>query len=133
MAGITTHVLDTSIGRPAAGIAVSLEMLDGDGWTHVGSGSTDRDGRLADLLPAERVEAATIEPCPARLAVDHRRRQVLLCPEQAARVLELEEPPLGTRLLERPGCEGPGGAADPAQQALNDPEVKRHVVGQRHA
>ena len=61
MAGITTHVLDTSIGRPAAGIGVSLEMLDGDGWTHVGSGSTDRDGRLADLLPAERVEAATYQ------------------------------------------------------------------------
>jgi 5-hydroxyisourate hydrolase len=61
MAGITTHVLDTSVGRPATGIAVSLEMLGGDGWTEVGSGSTDRDGRLTDLLPPERVVAATYQ------------------------------------------------------------------------
>jgi 5-hydroxyisourate hydrolase len=61
MAGITTHVLDTSVGRPAAGIAVSLEMLGGGGWTPVGSGSTDEDGRVSDLLPAERVSAATYQ------------------------------------------------------------------------
>lgn len=59
MGGITTHVLDTSVGRPAAGIPVRLEVMNGDGWTEVGSGSTDADGRIADLLPAERVEATT--------------------------------------------------------------------------
>ena len=59
MAGITTHVLDTSVGRPAEGVQVVLEQEDGDGWTQVGSGSTDGDGRLADLLAAERVQAAT--------------------------------------------------------------------------
>ena len=59
MGGITTHVLDTSVGRPAAGIPVRLEVMNGDGWTEVGSGSTDADGRVADLLPAERVEATT--------------------------------------------------------------------------
>jgi 5-hydroxyisourate hydrolase len=61
MAGITTHVLDTSVGRPAQGVPVLLEVLDGDGWTQVGSGSTDPDGRLSDLLPAERVRAATYQ------------------------------------------------------------------------
>src|SRR6187200_2192957 len=59
MGGITTHVLDTSVGRPAAGIPVRLEVMNRDGWTEVGSGSTDADGRVADLLPAERVEATT--------------------------------------------------------------------------
>ncbi|MCA1817955.1 MAG: hydroxyisourate hydrolase, partial [Acidobacteria bacterium] len=32
MSRITTHVLDTSRGRPAAGIAVRLEREFGDGW-----------------------------------------------------------------------------------------------------
>ena len=61
MAGITTHVLDTSVGRPAEGVPVVLEQLDGDGWTEVGSGSTDADGRLPDLLAAERVLTATYQ------------------------------------------------------------------------
>ena len=59
MAGITTHVLDTSVGRPAEAVPVVLEVLDGDVWTQMGSGSTDGDGRLADLLPAERVQTAS--------------------------------------------------------------------------
>lgn len=48
---ITTHVLDTSIGRPAAGIKVSLEALSaGDGWKQVGWGTTDSDGRIRELI-----------------------------------------------------------------------------------
>jgi len=43
---ITTHVLDTSIGRPAAGVAVTLERRDGAAWTSVGAASTDADGRV---------------------------------------------------------------------------------------
>jgi 5-hydroxyisourate hydrolase len=43
---MTTHVLDTSIGRPAAGVAVTLEFLDADGaWRAAGHGTTDSDGR----------------------------------------------------------------------------------------
>ena len=61
MAGITTHVLDTSVGRPAAGVPVLLEVLDGDGWRYVGSGSTDEEGRLAELLPAAQVDTATYQ------------------------------------------------------------------------
>jgi 5-hydroxyisourate hydrolase len=49
--GITTHVLDTSAGRPAAGVAVVLEMRRGDAWEAVGEGKTDDAGRLGDLLP----------------------------------------------------------------------------------
>lgn len=51
MSGISTHVLDTSRGLPAAGVHVSLERADGHGtWTLVGSGETDADGRLKTLL-----------------------------------------------------------------------------------
>lgn len=51
MTGITTHVLDTSAGAPAAGVPVSLEARRGDGWATVGTGTTDGDGRVADFLP----------------------------------------------------------------------------------
>jgi 5-hydroxyisourate hydrolase len=50
MSKITTHVLDTSRGRPAAGITVKLEREYGDGWQTVGEGRTDADGRLMNLL-----------------------------------------------------------------------------------
>ena len=51
MSGITTHVLDTARGRPAAGVSVTLERTDGSGhWTLIGSGQTDGDGRLRSLL-----------------------------------------------------------------------------------
>lgn len=47
---ITTHVLDTSLGKPAAGIAVRLErLIDGKGEM-IGSGVTNADGRIADLV-----------------------------------------------------------------------------------
>jgi 5-hydroxyisourate hydrolase len=46
---ITTHVLDTARGRPAAGVPVVLERAGADGWEPVGSGATDADGRLRDL------------------------------------------------------------------------------------
>jgi 5-hydroxyisourate hydrolase len=50
---ITTHVLDVSIGKPAAGVPVVLEVEDvGTGWKQLGRGTTDKDGRLRDLLAA---------------------------------------------------------------------------------
>jgi 5-hydroxyisourate hydrolase len=51
MSGITTHVLDTARGRPAAGVPVTLELKDAGGWRVVGRGVTDADGRLRELLP----------------------------------------------------------------------------------
>ena len=48
---ITTHVLDTARGRPAAGMRVDLDAEAGDGWTPVGSGVTDADGRVPGLVP----------------------------------------------------------------------------------
>jgi 5-hydroxyisourate hydrolase len=49
MAGITTHVLDTAKGKPAAGVAITLEAQDGDRWVTVSRGVTDADGRLRTL------------------------------------------------------------------------------------
>lgn len=54
MSAITTHVLDISRGRPAAGVHVVLEMrVAGGGWREIGRGVTDGDGRLRDLLAEE--------------------------------------------------------------------------------
>ena len=51
MSGITTHVLDTSRGRPVAGLAVALEQMDPSGaWRLVATGRTDAEGRLRTLL-----------------------------------------------------------------------------------
>jgi 5-hydroxyisourate hydrolase len=52
MSTITTHVLDTAHGRPAAGVTVRLELQTAQGWQLLGQGMTDADGRLRDLLPA---------------------------------------------------------------------------------
>ena len=59
MAGITTHILDTSKGRPAAGVTVTLEMQRGSEWTVIGRGSTDADGRLRTLTEGKSLEKAT--------------------------------------------------------------------------
>ncbi|HHH29630.1 MAG TPA: hydroxyisourate hydrolase [Polyangiaceae bacterium] len=51
---ITTHVLDTAAGRPASGVPVTLARADyGDGFTRIGAGVTDADGRVTDLLPSD--------------------------------------------------------------------------------
>ena len=49
---ITTHILDVSLGKPAAGVRVRLEVLDGEAWRLVGEESTNYDGRARTLAPA---------------------------------------------------------------------------------
>jgi 5-hydroxyisourate hydrolase len=44
---ISTHVLDTTRGEPAAGVAVTLWFLDGDQRVSLGTRETDQDGRIA--------------------------------------------------------------------------------------
>jgi 5-hydroxyisourate hydrolase len=58
MSQITTHVLDTARGAPAAGVPVRLENVSGTAAQEIGLGSTDADGRAADLGP-ERLPAGT--------------------------------------------------------------------------
>jgi hydroxyisourate hydrolase len=54
---ITTHVLDTSRGCPGAGIDVLLETRHGDGWSRVGRGTTDANGRLTTLMQNQPMTA----------------------------------------------------------------------------
>ncbi len=54
MSPITTHVLDSAGGKPAAGVAVRLEHRGpSGGWELLAQGRTDADGRLRDLLPED--------------------------------------------------------------------------------
>ncbi|HUG08689.1 MAG TPA: hydroxyisourate hydrolase [Acidimicrobiia bacterium] len=46
MTTLSTHVLDTATGEPAAGMRVHLSRALGDGWERVGEGVTDDDGRV---------------------------------------------------------------------------------------
>ena len=50
---ISTHVLDTSIGKPAASVIVQLQRQSGAAWIDVSEWETDKDGRVASLLPPE--------------------------------------------------------------------------------
>jgi len=61
---ITTHVLDTSLGKPAPAVPVILErQMQGGEWRVIGRGETDADGRLKSL-------ASEIEPGIYRLTFD---------------------------------------------------------------
>ena len=51
MSQITTHILDTSKGKPASGVTVVLYSSDNDAWTETTRSKTDGDGRIKDLLP----------------------------------------------------------------------------------
>jgi len=57
---ITVHVLDTSRGKPAAGMAVLLEQADGKEWRELARGKTDGDGRIETLLPRNKPIAAGV-------------------------------------------------------------------------
>ena len=58
MSPITTHVLDTATGAPAAGVPIRLELARGDTWELVGSGQTNSDGRLPGLMDEGALQAA---------------------------------------------------------------------------
>jgi 5-hydroxyisourate hydrolase len=58
MSAITTHVLDTASGRPAAGVPVRLEHLTADGAAVLADAVTNEDGRVPDLGP-DQVEPGT--------------------------------------------------------------------------
>ncbi|MFJ4364770.1 hydroxyisourate hydrolase [Streptomyces chartreusis] len=50
-ASVSTHILDTSVGRPAEGVAVRLAARSGRDaeWQALGGSATDADGRCKDL------------------------------------------------------------------------------------
>jgi 5-hydroxyisourate hydrolase len=57
MTGLSTHVLDTALGRPARGVAVRLAARDESGvFQPLSRGTTDADGRVLDLLSGRPLE-----------------------------------------------------------------------------
>ncbi len=64
VSAITTHVLDTARGVPAAGMAVRLELITAAGPAELGRARTDDDGRVSGLGPA------VIQPGTYRLVFD---------------------------------------------------------------
>ena len=67
MSQITTHILDTSIGMPAINVSVFLEQSDNNGgWVLLGSGQTNSDGRVVNLL----AENVLLQPGIYRLIFD---------------------------------------------------------------
>jgi 5-hydroxyisourate hydrolase len=58
MSPITAHVLDTTLGKPAGGLGVRLDVLETDGeWRSLTAGVTDSDGRVAGLIGPGTLEA----------------------------------------------------------------------------
>jgi 5-hydroxyisourate hydrolase len=69
VSAITTHILDTSRGRPAHGVHVTLEVEEAGAWRILGQGKTDEDGRLRTLLddsvrPAAATHRLTFDVAP---------------------------------------------------------------------
>ena len=59
---LTTHVLDTARGCPAAGLAIDLYRITGETREHIRSLTTNADGRTdSQILPAEEFEIGTYE------------------------------------------------------------------------
>ena len=59
MKSISTHVLDTSLGKPAAGIPVCLERNHAAEWRLIGASETDHDGRCSGLLQTATLTCGT--------------------------------------------------------------------------
>lgn len=67
MSQITTHILDTSLGKPAQNVKIVLEKPTKDGfWKAIGQGFTNADGRLPGLL----ADDIKLEPGIYRLVFD---------------------------------------------------------------
>ena len=62
MARLSTHVLDTSRGTPAAGVLIEVHLVEGDSRRRVASATTTADGRTDQpLLAGEHLEAGIYE------------------------------------------------------------------------
>ena len=55
MSQITTHILDIATGKPASGIMIILYKQQNDQWIEMAKGSTNAEGRVADLLARDFV------------------------------------------------------------------------------
>ena len=59
---LTTHVLDTAKGQPAAGIKIFLYRVSGNSHRKIAEAVTNADGRTdAPILPADKFKLGTYE------------------------------------------------------------------------
>ncbi|SCB26764.1 hydroxyisourate hydrolase [Rhizobium multihospitium] len=63
MTGLTTHVLDTALGKPAEGLVIDLFRIEGDARTHLKTVTTNADGRVdgGPILIGDSFVAGTYE------------------------------------------------------------------------
>lgn len=62
MGRLTTHVLDTALGRPAAGLSVALWRIEGEARSRIAAGVTNADGRLDQpILAGDDLAAGVYE------------------------------------------------------------------------
>ena len=54
MATITTHVLNTALGKPAQALAIVLYQKKAGKWNLLAAGSTNKDGRIPNLIAKEK-------------------------------------------------------------------------------
>lgn len=72
MKSITTHVLDTALGKPGEGIETILEILEKEGpihqeqWKEIAKGTTNDDGRIPGFVP----EDFKVQPGVYRITFD---------------------------------------------------------------
>ena len=75
--GISTHILDTAIGRPATNVPVALSLMGDGTWTLINEAATDSDGRCKHLLP----ESQNLQPGTYRIRFEtteyYRRNQLI--------------------------------------------------------
>ncbi len=50
MSQLTTHILDTTKGKPASGVEIILYKKENHEWKEIAKGVTNNDGRIPDLL-----------------------------------------------------------------------------------
>jgi 5-hydroxyisourate hydrolase len=59
MSNLTTHILDTALGRPAQRVTIVLEYLESSGFRVIGRGVTNEDGRVSDILGENALKMGT--------------------------------------------------------------------------
>jgi 5-hydroxyisourate hydrolase len=82
MSMVTTHVLDTARGEPAAGVPVRLESVSGAGAEEIGRAGTDADGRVRDIGP-DRLPPGTYRLVFGTAGYFAQRRTAAFFPEVA--------------------------------------------------
>jgi 5-hydroxyisourate hydrolase len=50
MSQLTTHILDTTKGKPAEGVVITLFQQQNSNWKEITTGTTNQDGRIPNLL-----------------------------------------------------------------------------------